>query len=538
MNESTKTLIALAAAAGLVATAYLTRPARITDAAFSDQGEVLFPQFQDPTAARGLQVLAYDDSAAEITPFKVEFNGSRWVIPSHHDYPADAQKNMAEAASIFVGLTKEQVVTDRAADFESLGVLSPDDPAAPLKGRGTRVTITGDGGAALADLIIGKQVESVTPDGTPGETTRRYVRLPDKNRVYAVNFTKSFSTAFADWVETDLLTLGSERVDRLMVDRYEVDEQQGVKKTSERVVITRNPTASDAMNPAPPEPWNVEAEPGGPPAAGEAVNASRVEEAVSALRTMKIVGVRPKPERLAQWFAGETDKVTQMDVLDLQSKGFFTTQQGQFVANQGELAVGCADGVVYTLYFGEVLFGEGNALSAGTDVIAGAAEAEAGPTPEQKGQESRYAFVSVRFDESLIPKPTPPAAPTTPAAPAPDANPAPESTPAPGGAEQDNPPAMQPEPAAAPAAVSADQDPALAAYTQALADRDRRIALGKKRAGELTKRFAPWYYVIDAAAFKTLRPTRADLIASAASNPAPAPQSLDPAMIRPAPAAP
>ncbi len=514
MNDLTKTVIAVAAAAGLTATVYLTRPMPITDAQFSDQGQVLFAGFTDPTAAQGLQVLAYDEAAASIRPFKVEFDGTRWVIPSHHGYPADAQKNMAEAAAVFIGLEKEQVVTDRAAEHEAYGVLAPDDAAAPLKGRGTRITLTGQGGAVLADLIVGKEVKTTTADPSAAVTNRRYVRLPDKSRVYAVNFAKTFSTAFVDWVETDLLKLGNEQVNTIIVDKYQVDETQGTKNSTEKITIARPPVAAapppDPMNPTPPGgAWRVDAQPGGPPIGGETVNSTKIEEIVGTLRSLKIAGVRPKPQRLAEWFAGKTEKVTQMDVLDLQTKGFFATQQGQLIGNQGEMSVACADGVVYSMYFGEVLFGEGDALSAGKDVIASSG-GDTGPEIEKKGQESRYAFVSARFDESLIPLPPRPPAPTPPA----PADP-PVPLPAPGGAEQDAPggPSEQPASASpAPPGAETPKDPAQVAYETQLAERAKKVEAGKKRAEQLAGRFANWYYVIDAPSFAKLRPTRAEVV--------------------------
>lgn len=521
MNDFAKTVLVVAVAAALAGAAYLTRPVPIADARFSDQGELFFPDFKDPTLARSLQVLAYDEAGARIRPFRVEFDGSRWVIPSHHGYPADASKNMAEAAAVFIGLRKEQVVTDLSAEHEALGVLAPDEPAAPLKGRGTRVTLTGEGGAPLADLIIGKTVVTSAPDPTGMSMNRRYVRVPGKNRVYAVDFTKTFSTGFADWVETDLLRLGSERVDRLVVDRYEVDEKQGVKRSIEKITMERNAgSPADPANPFAPPPasgWSVVAEPGGPPAEGESVNAAKVEEVIGTLRSMKIAGVRPKPQKLADWFAGRTDRVTQMDVLDLQTKGFFTTQQGQFVGNEGEMQVACADGVVYTLYFGEVLYGEGAALSAGDDVIgsAGGSGDASGPPEERKGQESRYAFVSVRFDESLIPHPTPPAL-ESPAEKQPPSepdqeheSPSDDPTPSPGGAEQDSSPTEQPA-SAQPA--EAAKDPAWIEYERKVEERRAKVEAGRSRAEALSKRFADWYYVIDAASFNQLRPARSDVI--------------------------
>lgn len=540
MNDLNKTFFAILVAAALVGAVYLTRPAPITDARFSDQGETFFPEFADPTAARSLQVLAYDEAAATIHPFKVEFDGTRWVIPSHHNYPADAQANLAKAASTFIGLTKEQVVSDRAADFESLGVLAPDDSAAPLAGRGTRVTLTGEGGSVLADMIIGNKVKDAPQPDSSGNgaapSERRYVRLPDKNRVYAANFTKTFSTSFGDWVETDLLQLQGQHVQKIIVDRYEIDETQGVKKPIEKLTLARTAQA-DPMNPNPTGAWSVDAQPGGPPNPGETANTMKIEEAMSALRELKIAGVRPKPPKLADWFAGRSDKVTQLDLLDLQSRGFFVTQQGQFVANEGEVSCACDDGVVYTLYFGEVLIGQGEALSAGKDVIASTGT-EAGPEAPKKGQEARYAFVRVGFDDSLIPTPAAP-----PISGRPSEQPPPvQVLPAPGGAEQDDqqqaPPNEDPRPnadeenrmpPAAPAPVQAPAEtmapnappaslsaappsPAQQEFERRLAARKTKVDEGRKRADALSKRFADWYYVIDAASFAKLRPTRADVV--------------------------
>lgn len=508
MNDFQKTIVAVVIAAGLASAAYLTRPAPIADARFSDQGEPFFVDFKDPTAARVLQVLAFDEAAAAIRPFKTEFDGTRWVIPSHYGYPADAEKNMAEAAAVFIGLEKQQFVTDSAADHEALGVLSPDDVAGPLKGRGTRVTLSGEGGSALADLIVGKQVKTTTADPSGSPPNRRYVRLPGKNRVYAVDFAKTFSTAFVDWVETDLLKISSAPVSRIIVDRYEVDEKQGVKRGTEKLTMSLSGPAEnrDPMNPTPPSRWTVVAEPGGPPIGGETVNTSKIEEMIGSLRALKIAGVRPKPQKLADWFAGRTETITQMDAIDLQSKGFFTTNQGQFVGNQGETVIECADGVVYTMYFGEVLFGEGDELSAGTDVIGSAGGEEKKAEEAAKGQESRYAFVAARFDERLIPMPERPAATVEPAS-APE-TPAVESVPAPGGAE----PEPAPSPSEQPASVEAAKDPAEAAYQQALAERAKMVEAGKKRAESLSNRFANWYYVIDAASFGKMRLTRSEVV--------------------------
>lgn len=546
MNETIKTLLAVAAACVLAGAAFLTRPKPITPETFSDQGELFFADFTDPTAARSLEVIGYDEATATYQPFKIQFDGARWVIPSHHNYPADAQTSLAQAASAFVGLHKEQVVSDRAADHEALGVVSPDDESAPLTGRGTRVTIKDAQGKVLSDVIIGKAAATTAaPEGNPSAApSRRYVRLPDKNRVYALTFTKTFSTRFGDWVETDLLKLAGQPVGRIVVDRYEIDETAGLKKTTERVTIARDSGAAVA---AATHPWTVDAEPGGPPGPDEEVVVARIDEAVSALSDLKIAGVRPKPAKLAAWFAGESKTITQSEVLDLQARGFFVTREGQFVANEGETTVACADGVVYTLYFGEVLFGSGESISAGTTDALATGDSPSAEEEPKSGQENRYAFVRVSFDPTLVPEPTPPAAsmPPVPAPtqqqPAEEAHPQPPVESAPpqephSPAAQQSPPPEVPAPMpqttapapspSAPPTLAPTPDPAQQEYERSVAERQAKLEAGRKRADALAKRFSGWYYVIDASAFAKIRPTRAELIKpKPAPGPAAAPQT-------------
>ena len=57
------------------------------------------------------------------------------------------------------------------------------------------------GGNAMAELIIGKEVE--------GRAGQRFVRLPEKKRTYTTDIEKVPSTSFADWIETELLGISS-----------------------------------------------------------------------------------------------------------------------------------------------------------------------------------------------------------------------------------------------------------------------------------------------------------------------------------------
>lgn len=504
MNDTTKTLLAVLVAAGLASAAWLTAPSPRAAAQFSDVGQLLSPSLTDPLAAKSLEIISFDPNTASFSAFKVEFDGKQWVIPSHSSYPADAETKMAEAAAAFVGLHKESVVSDSPADHAALGVLAPDDDAAPLEGRGTRVVIRDANGALLSELILGRELPADPNAQAP--SNKRYVRLAGANRVYTTTLTGSVSTRFTDWIETDPLRASS-GADILVVasNRHRIDDKTGSTTDHQRVALTR------AMGPeGVPTEWSLDAEPGGPPTADQEINLAKADQLLNALNSLKIVGVRPKPANLASVLAGTAPpnaSINAADMLSLQSRGFYLTERNSLVSTMGSLSVGRSDGVRYTLMFGEV------APGAGLELSAGIGAAERAPDAPAESTTHRYLFVTATFDESLLPPaPVAPTAPatTTPAEPAPEGSAANETTP-------------QEDPAYA---------AAKAAFDQAVTDRQEKIAQGKQAADALAKRFSPWYYVIDASSFDTLRPSRDELL-SAKSTPAPSPALPTPVLPTP-----
>ncbi|RPJ58541.1 MAG: hypothetical protein EHM23_17260, partial [Acidobacteria bacterium] len=91
MRERLVTLVFVAVAAALAVTAALVQPESATQALFDDQGQAFYPKFIDPLVCKALEVVAYDETTATARPFKVEFQNRRWSLPSHFNYPADAQ---------------------------------------------------------------------------------------------------------------------------------------------------------------------------------------------------------------------------------------------------------------------------------------------------------------------------------------------------------------------------------------------------------------------------------------------------------------
>lgn len=433
MNRAT--IIMVAIALGTAGGAWSMRPKNLPQAQFEDTGEVLFPTFSDPASATSLSVVSWNEDQAAVGRFAVEQKAGLWVIPSHNDYPADGTERMGKAAASFIDVKKDVYYGDKVEEHASFGVLDPEGTEGKGDEKGQRITIKDASGTILVDVIVGKQ-----PEGKQGVY---YVRLPEEKRVYGAKLTLDVSTDFGDWIEKDLLHVEKDDIVQVVYDPYSVDEAQGKVMGSNPVIAQLAPGADGK------DAWAAVAPTVSPE--GTELDASKVRQMVGSAANVKIVGVRPRPEVLT--------------LPALQSKGFFVTPDGrQLFGNEGQASIITKAGIVYTLYFGEVTFDSGTALTAGGPDEGAAAEGD-----EEGKTANRYMFVDVRYDPTLDPAA---------AAPAPAVE----------------PPAEGDAPAAAAPAV--DEEAARA---------------GAERAAKLRLRFDKWFYVISDASFKQIHKERAEL---------------------------
>src|SRR4051794_40305234 len=109
-----KTLAFVAVAVVLTGAAFVRSPDRSRGALddFKDQGQFFFPEFKDPFACTDLEVIEYDSGTATRRQFKVMFQDGKWVIPSHHNYPADAKDRLAKTAGGVMDLKKDTIRSD------------------------------------------------------------------------------------------------------------------------------------------------------------------------------------------------------------------------------------------------------------------------------------------------------------------------------------------------------------------------------------------------------------------------------------------
>jgi len=503
MHESQRTLTFVGvAAASLVVALFAAPSAPKPPATFDQVGEDFFQNFTEPSEAKTLQVIAYDSDKAESRLFGVEFKDGLWRIPSRHNYPADGKDRLAKLAASIIGLKRESLAGQRAAEHPEFEVVDPLDQTSESLKRGQRITLKNAGGDVLADYIIGKQV--------PSRAGYYYIRRADENATYIAKIQLDLSTKFADWIEPDLLKVDSMKLLGIEIDNYSIDYEKESIVSRDRSQITRK-NGSD--------PWKLD----GLDDTKEELNQDEVRKLVDGLDNMKIVGVRPKPPSLSRDLKmGEGLQLDPLVRSDLGQKGFMfaRTQSGgmQLVAKEGEVVAKTDQGVVYALYFGEIFSGTeeeiefGFAKDSATEQPADAEKTDEAADTDGK-QKSRYLFVTVQFDDSLIPgKPAEPVMPQEPTAPA-DLPQSPTEGPADALiSENAGPQAEYARQKAIYDTTIAGFDSAKAKYEADLAAFQGKVAEGEAQVKELNARFADWFYVISAGSFENLRQGRDTLV--------------------------
>jgi hypothetical protein len=334
----TTTLISGVALALSVVT-WATTPRSTSSAMLTRRGDLLFPQFRDPNAAASLELTEFDARTATVHPFKMQSRNGRWTIPSVHDYPVDGSGGLATIAAALIALRKDDVASENTADHERFGVLDPLDTRVPnVRGRGTRAVVRGSHDEVLADIILGKRV-----DGHPG---LQYVRMPDQKRVYISNVGDlHVSTAFADWIDRDVLQAQSSDIDAVNLRNYAIDRSTGRVEPGETLLLQRRKNDTWSLN-------NL--------ASNESVNLNAVTALLDSLTRLRITGVLPKPAGIRATLGQEVSRtsISAEDRADLARKGFYLASNGQLVSNRGEIVVKTKYGIYYTLRFGDVAPGD------------------------------------------------------------------------------------------------------------------------------------------------------------------------------------
>ncbi len=387
MNQMTKTMCFVGAAIASTVLAFASRstPEKV-DALTAGVAE-LCPDFNDPLAAKSLRIVRFDETLASLSEIEVKETGGIWTLPSHDDYPADAENRIRDATTPFIDLKSLSVQTDNDGEHAMFGVVEPsaDKSAVGDQGVGTLVTVEDGGGNKLVNLIIGKEVKD-NPE-------LRYVRQPGRSRVYVVKIDpKNLPVKFEDWIDKDLLQLNAWDVQQLVLKDYTfqvaatlsgpvtdydqrlevtLTDDNGTWKLDEMLVAENDELRPTGLN------------------EGEQLNADRLNEMKEALDGLEIVNVERKPTNLgADLRADKGFANDQAGIESLLRRGFYPVSMPgggvEVLSAEGEVLCRTKEGVEYVLRFGGV---------------------EGVDTESEEGKLNRFLLVSARVNDNQFPEP-------------------------------------------------------------------------------------------------------------------------------------
>jgi len=567
MTENAKTITFVVVGLLAIGIGLLTRPSTAELNEEQLVGVDLTKNFDAPDEAKRLRIVRFNEDTATLREFEVAEQDGLWLIPSKDGYPADAARQMAEAATSLMDRKILQVASKNAGDHEQFGVIDPLSPKLEpgQKGVGTRVTMSDAQNKPLADLIVGKGVRDA--EG------QRYVREAGRDIVYVIEIDPAkLSTNFEDWIEKDLLKLNAWDLQQVKIKDYSAelvpvmtqDGRFAIQPTWDpRAEMTLNYNDADAK-------WNAvklrKFDPKSGPngdyidfalAEDEELNAESLNGLKTALDDLKIVDVVRKPTGLSQDLKAGQDFMNNRDAMkDLMSKGFTpaATAEGspdEIISSDGEVIATMKNGAEYVLRFGNL-----TNVAGGGEAADPAKDAAASATPEKKADGSdvhRYMFVMARLNEGAVKQPELaklPDLPATeqPAEPAENAEAA--ETPAPSGGEDassekaieevgksepaakapaaeaaeakaEEKPSDAPAPEAKPAeeaAATADSlkneelEKIIAERKQIEQENQRKLdeyqelmKKGQESVKDLNLRFGDWYFVVDDDVFRKIR---------------------------------
>jgi hypothetical protein len=562
MNENLKTLGFVVVAAAVALVAWVSIPSPLTDADEDFRNKPLNPDFTNPLDAASLEIMKYDEAKAAIVPFKVaevDYKGkTRWSIPSHENYPADAKNQMATAGAALVGLTIIDKVSDNEGDQEEYGVVDPDGARLGAAGIGEKVVMRDKNGKELLALIVGKQV--------PDRPDLRYVRRVGESHIFTVEAkTDKLSTKFEDWIEPNLLQFSPMDLKDIRILDYIsrlVEQGLGIEYRG-RMNIAYNDAGEPKWTMAEDEKYVGGKWKAMKMAADQEVNAAKLDELTGALDNLKIVDVNRKPAGLRDDLKVAADFTSNKEAVDsLQDRGFFAAQAEdgttQLYSNEGETRLVMKNGVEYVLRFGQIT---GDSAT-GKDAAKKDKAKDAKKDKKATGL-NRYLFIMAEFNKDAIPKPQleqyippvkvkgpekKPADEKKPDAPKPNEKKADEKKPEEKKADAKKPDEKKPEAKKPEADKKTEAEEKAEKAERARIDRDnkrkqdeydRQVADGKKKVKELNARFADWYYVISDDVYRKIHLSRDEIVTKKAKKQAgkgvegmPPGMNIDPAQLK------
>ena len=565
MSENAKTMTFVGIGIAAVLVALFARPSSADLNTDDLVNQNLTRKFTSPDDAKRLKIVSFNEDTATLREFEVaEGEGGLWTIPSKDGYPADATKQMAEAALSLKDRDILRVESESKADHELYGVIEPSTDLRPgQKGVGTRVSLFDSNNDPLVDLIIGKERKDA--EG------QHYVREVGRDLVYVVNIDPDkLSTSFENWIEKDLLKLDAWDLEQVQIKDYSAELVAGMSPDgqfttgidwNQRAEMTLAYNDKDAK-------WQAMKLQAYDPttkkyvdfsvAEDEELNTVTLNDLKTALDDLKIVDVVRKPDGLSTDLKAGTDFLNDIEARrDLILRGFTPTPSAsdtgsEIISSDGEVIATLKNGVEYVLRFGNLTSGPDEDKSKETP------EAQAAAAAAAKSSDSdvhRYLFVMSRFNESAVKQPELAPLPDLPKEDAAAAKPEGEAAATDGANEsakkddEAQKPAAETETPKADADKPSDEKDEAAAKSEddaaktddaakekeaekIMAERKRiedenqrkqseyqeTLKKGREKVKELNLRFGDWYFIVDNDVFNKIRLGREGVIKKKAAK--------------------
>src|SRR6476660_4538536 len=398
MNESIRTVVFVCVGAVVALGAYITKPRIDVGSKIEGpvEGTALYPDFKDPSVANSLQIKQFDEVLAKVNNFEVTKQPSGiWTLPSHGNYPADAESQLKAVAETLTDLKIIGVAAKDNKEHDLYGVNDPDKAEVGTKGVGTLIAMQDGKGNDLLRMIVGKEVANAP--------NQRFVRKPGEDWVYvtAIDMSK-LPTDFEKWIEKDLLKLSTFDVTRVDIKDYLVlPTQRGSMQLVQR--MEADLTYDNSKGEWKGDIFNFRNNQKVPSPLGELeeLNKQKLDDLRNALGALKIVDVRRKPEGLGNSLRVSAESLPQQHQRDLQDLGFFPYsapdgKQEIFGAN-GEVVVDTKDGVQYFLRFGEI--------KPQTATPTTSTKKAGDKSAEDEVKVNRYLFVTTQVAPSVLAAP-------------------------------------------------------------------------------------------------------------------------------------
>ncbi len=508
MTEMAKTIAFVAVAAGSLLVAFVVGSNVDQFDVESLVGERL-NQFE-VEAPKRLKIVKFDNDTAAVREFEVAEAEGLWTIPSKQSYPADAARQMAEAATCLIDREVLRVAAKSASQHQELGVIDPTSSNLDSKaeGVGIRITMTDVNENTLTDMIIGKPVKDA--DG------QYHVRNVDQDVVYVVSLNpEPLSTRFEDWIEDDLLKLNPLDIRTVHIKDYSAEMQPVITAEGIQIQVGWHRRGEISLR------YDEEQSEWLPEllyefdagkkemveytlAEDEELNSEVLTELRNGLDDLLLVDVERKPGGLsADLKAGGNFLNNNEAISSLMERGFAPVASSpggdtEILSSEGEITYTLQDGVEYVLRFGN--------LKVNNEV---AAEANASLEETQEVADTgihRYLFVMARFNEEIIPQPELVELPELPESSTEESTSSPAETASVGEdeAEEENP----------------DNSENILAARQMIEQENQRrldeyqdkIKSANQRVQELNERFGDWYYVISNDVYKKIHLDREKLV--------------------------